>query len=148
MRAREGETKGRRDHEISAGAFLGVRHLARQQRIEAFLRHAGPGQNPRALHRSGRRDDSSPSADGISAGFIEERHIEYDDRGLRQSVVREEMFLHMAGKRVHDTLERMQEARIGQNARAQDFPVYATIRPRAAGNEGLDRRYSSPARRV
>ncbi len=41
------------DHEIGASALLGVRHLLGEDRLEARLAHAGPGQNPRALISAG-----------------------------------------------------------------------------------------------
>ena len=62
---------------VRAHTLFGVRHLAREDLLEFFRRHAGTSQHALALQIGTGADDNARIDASVSAGFEQQRHLEH-----------------------------------------------------------------------
>ena len=135
----------RSDDEIGAQTLFPVRQLRRADRREACRRHAGTGENARALYPCRRADRDDRVNPAPAAAFEQERDVEYDDRLPPAAGRPQERRLRLGHKRVNDGFELREFGKPAEHRLPERGPVEPR-RVRDAGKRRLDRGERAAAR--
>ena len=118
-------------------ALVGIGQLAREDRVELRLGHAGALQHAGALDGFGGADHRHLVDAALAAGLEQQRHVEHDER--RGGMVAQERGALLAYRRVDDRFEQLHRLGLAQHRLGKRGAVY----PRRSGcsrKRRLDRR--------
>lgn len=131
--------------EVGAAAFFAVRHLAREDRGEAFFAHAGAAQNAQALQKFGRGHYHHGIAQFVGADLVKKRDVENHNASAAHRIFAQKFCARRADQRMEDSFEPTERRWIAKDTRPQGGPIDGTVfhdtRERC-----LDRRHGRAAR--
>ncbi len=90
------------NHEMGFCTLFCIGHLARQDVVELFRRHAGARQHAGALDMGGRRDHHHRIHPRVAAGFEQQRNVEHHHFGAVGHGFGEEFHLLARHQRMDD----------------------------------------------
>lgn len=127
------------NHAIGTTPLFGIRHLSVEGGGKPFRRHVRPRQKALPLNECWCGDHHHGVAEGIAAGFEQQRNIQHDDIAPLTQMPAEESVLFGVDQGVEDAFQAEQSLRVGEHpfreARAIDTVVSGDV-GKAGGDGG------------